>query len=92
MLNSVLYDKLGDWEDFGFLTRVMFGLLLTALLPILALCYFVAPKSRLSKLLKEPFFKFVSHTGSFLWFLVLLILSSIQDKFFNVLEFSPLGK
>ena len=35
----------------------------------------------------------MSHTASFLWFLVLLILSSIQDKFLDdVFAFSPLGK
>jgi len=92
MLNSVLYDKLGGWEDFNFFTKMILGLLFTVMLPILALCYFVLPESGISKLLKKPFFKFVSHTGSFLWFLMLLIFSSFQDRFIDVLEFSPLGK
>ena len=92
MLNSVLYDKLGGWEDHNFLNKALFCLLLCLLLPALALCYFVAPNSRISKLLKTPVFKFLSHTASSFWFLVLLVFSSIQDKFSDLLDFAPLGK
>ena len=92
MLNSVLYDELGGWEDHNFLNKALFCLLLGVLLPVLALCYFVAPNSRISKLLKIPVFKFLSHTASSFWFLVLLVFSSIQDKFSDVLDFAPLGK
>ena len=92
MLNSVLYDELGEWEDHNFLNKTLFCLLLCVLLPVLALCYFAAPNSRISKLLKTPVFKFLSHTASSFWFLVLLVFSSIQDKFSDVLDFAPLGK
>ncbi|XP_020604076.1 short transient receptor potential channel 3-like [Orbicella faveolata] len=87
MLNSVLYDGLGGWEDSGFLTKLMLGLLLTVSGPLLALCYFLLPNSRISKLLKRPILKFTSHTGSFYLFLMLLIFSSVQDKFYDVLQF-----
>lgn len=90
MLNSVLYQDLGVWEDRGFFSKMVFGLLFSSLLPLWALVYFVAPKSNLSQQLEKPFFKFLNHAGSFVWFLALLICSSVQDKFFNVLEFSPL--
>lgn len=92
MLNSVLYDRLGGWEDSGFLTKLMLGLLLTVSGPLLALCYFVLPNSRISKLLKRPILKFTSHTGSFCVFLMLLIFSSVQDKFYDVLQFQIFGK
>lgn len=93
MLNSVLYDDLRGYKDLHFLTSIVCFLLLWLVLPFLALCYLVAPKCRISKLLNTPVLKFMSHTASFLWFLVLLILSSIQDKFLDDLfAFSPLGK
>ena len=92
MLNSVLYDRLGGWEDFGFLKKVICSILLTLLLPVLVLVYFLAPNSEVSKMLKKPFFKFVSHAGSFCCFLILLIFSSIQDKWIDVLQFSVIGK
>lgn len=87
MLNSVLYDKLGGWEDSGFLTKLLLGLLLTVSGPLLALCYFLFPNSRISNFLRRPIVKFTSHTGSFCLFLMLLIFSSVQDKFYNVLQF-----
>lgn len=92
MLNSVLYDKLGGWEDSGFLTKLILGLLMTVSGPLLALCYFLFPDSRISNLLRRPIVKFTSHTGSFCMFLMLLILSSVQDKFYNVLQFQVFGK
>ena len=92
MLNSVLYDQLGGWEDSGFLTKLILGLLLTVSGPLLALCYFLLPNSRISKLLRRPIFKFINHTGSFCLFLMLLIFSSIQDQFYDVLQFQIFGK
>lgn len=92
MLNSVLYNRLGGWEDFGFLKKMVYSVIYTLLLPILALFYFLAPNSQVSKMLRKPFFKFVSHAGSFCSFLILLILSSIQDFLFDVLQFSVVGR
>ena len=92
MLNSVLYDRLGGWEDFGFLKKVICSMFLTLLLPVFAGFYFLAPNSQVSKMLRKPFFKFVSHVGSFCCFLILLIFSSIQDKLFDVLKFSFIGR
>ncbi|CAH3114106.1 unnamed protein product [Porites lobata] len=91
MLNSVLYDNVRGYKDLHFLKNTVCFLLLWLMLPFFALCYLVAPNCRISKLLNTPVLKFMSHTASFLWFLVLLILSSIQDKFLDdVFAFSPL--
>ena len=93
MLNSVLYDDVRGYKDLHFLKNTVCFLLLWLMLPFFALCYLVAPNCRISKLLNTPVLKFMSHTASFLWFLVLLILSSIQDKFLDdVFAFSSLGK
>ena len=92
MLNSKLYNDLESWKDLNFVIKILVGFFFASLLPLWFLIYFFAPNSHLSQLLKKPFFKFLNHGGSFVWFLALLICSSIQDKFFNVLEFSPLGK
>ncbi|XP_044175027.1 LOW QUALITY PROTEIN: short transient receptor potential channel 4-like [Acropora millepora] len=90
MLNSKLYNDLESWKDLNFVIKILVGFFFASLLPLWFLIYFFAPNSHLSQLLKKPFFKFLNHGGSFVWFLALLICSSIQDKFFNVLEFSPL--
>ncbi|XP_015765946.1 PREDICTED: short transient receptor potential channel 5-like isoform X2 [Acropora digitifera] len=90
MLNSVLYNDLENWEGLNYVVKMLLGLFFTSLLPLWFLIYFFAPNSHLSQLLKKPFVKFLNHGGSFVWFLALLICSSIQDQFFDVLEFSPL--
>ena len=92
MLNSVLYNDLECWKDLNLVIKILVGLVFASLLPLWFLIYFFAPNSHLSQLLKKPFFKFVNHGGSSVWFLALLICSSIQDQFFDVLEYSPLGK
>ena len=92
MLNSVLYNDLESWEHRNFVVRMLLGLFLASLLPLSSLIYFLAPNCRPSLWLKKPLFKFLNHSGSFVWFLVLLICSSMQDIFSSALEFSPLGK
>ena len=92
MLNSVLYNKLESWKDLNLVIKILVGLVFASLLPLWFLIYFFAPNSHLSQLLKKPFVKFVNHGGSSVWFLALLICSSIQDQFFDALQYSPLGK
>ncbi|KAL4658618.1 short transient receptor potential channel 6-like isoform X1 [Arapaima gigas] len=49
-------------------------------LPLLALIYLIAPCSRLGKVMRGPFMKFVAHAASFTIFLVLLIMNA-ADRF-----------
>ncbi|GMT19061.1 hypothetical protein PFISCL1PPCAC_10358 [Pristionchus fissidentatus] len=44
--------------------------------PIWSIVYLVAPKSQLSQFVRRPFVKFLSHSGSYCFFLFLLILAS----------------
>ena len=46
------------------------------LLPFLAVVYLVVPESRVGRLLRSPFMKFLNHSASFAIFLVLLLLAS----------------
>ena len=92
MLNSVLYHNLENWKDRNLVIKILAGLVFASLLPLWFLIYFFAPNNDLSQRLEKPFYKFVNHGGSSVWFLALLICSSIQDQFFDVLQYSPLGK
>uniref|UniRef100_A0A3B4ARQ1 Transient receptor ion channel domain-containing protein n=1 Tax=Periophthalmus magnuspinnatus TaxID=409849 RepID=A0A3B4ARQ1_9GOBI len=49
-------------------------------LPILALLHWLAPSSKLGKLMCGPFLKFVAHAASFIIFLCLLVLNA-ADRF-----------
>ncbi|CAN0345968.1 unnamed protein product [Lampetra planeri] len=47
-------------------------------MPLLALIYWIAPKSRLGNLLRTPLLKFLMHSASYLWFLFFLLVESIM--------------
>ncbi|AWO98670.1 putative short transient receptor potential channel 6-like [Scophthalmus maximus] len=49
-------------------------------LPVLAFMYWIAPSSKLGKLMRGPFLKFVAHAASFMIFLCLLVLNA-ADRF-----------
>uniref|UniRef100_A0A3P8Z9S8 Transient receptor ion channel domain-containing protein n=1 Tax=Esox lucius TaxID=8010 RepID=A0A3P8Z9S8_ESOLU len=49
-------------------------------LPFLALLYWIAPSSKLGKIMRGPFLKFVAHAASFSIFLGLLVLNA-ADRF-----------
>uniref|UniRef100_H2LM01 Transient receptor potential cation channel subfamily C member 6 n=1 Tax=Oryzias latipes TaxID=8090 RepID=H2LM01_ORYLA len=49
-------------------------------LPVLAVAYWITPSSRVGKVMRSPFMKFVAHASSFTIFLGLLILNA-ADRF-----------
>ena len=69
------------WRKRNFLSKVIYSVRHTLLFPFLAVIYLLAPALPLSIGLANPVVKFISHTGSFAVFLVLLIISAFQDKF-----------
>lgn len=94
MLNAVLYldfDK--NWIYRRNITKTTLFVIHTLLLPLWSIFYLVTPDNKLSQKLATPLAKFISHTGSFCWFLFILILSSVQDRLgISLLEISWIGK
>lgn len=87
-LNLVLHTGIPElkcrqtmWRKRNFLSKVIYSVRHTLLFPFLAIIYLLAPSSSLSIGLANPVVKFISHTGSFAVFLVLLIISAFQDEF-----------
>lgn len=72
------------WRKRNFLSKVIYSACHTLLFPFLTFIYLLAPASSLSIGLANPVVKFISHTGSFTVFLILLIISAFQDKFHEV--------
>ena len=81
MLNSVLYRGLRNWEERGAVTKSIFAVLYTILLPFWALIYLIVPTSRFAQYLSVPLIKFLSHTMSFCLFIAILTLNTVKDKF-----------
>lgn len=87
-LNLVLHTGIPElncckimWRKRNFLSKVIYSVRHTLLFPFLAVIYLFAPTLPLSIGLANPVVKFISHTGSFAVFLLLLIISAFQDKF-----------
>lgn len=93
MLNAVLYQDFDEhWSYRRTITKVAFVVLYTILLPLWSIVYLITPHTKLSQKLATPLAKFLSHTCSFCWFLVILVLSAVQDKLgISLLQISWIG-
>ena len=90
-LNNVLYKRkmygagcgacTKTWRKQNFPIKLACLLRHTVLLPFLVLIYIASPNLGVSKNMRTPIVKFMSHTGSFVIFLGLLITSAFQDMF-----------
>ncbi|XP_013868241.1 short transient receptor potential channel 6 [Austrofundulus limnaeus] len=79
-LRSIWYDNLSGLCQKTLAFKILLVLGVTAGLPILAFIHWIAPTSKLGRLMCGPFLKFVAHTASFVTFLCLLVLNA-ADRF-----------
>ena len=93
MLNAVLYQDFDEyWIYRRTITKVAFVLLYMIFLPLWSVVYLLTPHNKLSQKLATPLAKFLSHTCSFCWFLIILVLSSVQDTLgISLLQVSWIG-
>ncbi|XP_034557551.1 short transient receptor potential channel 6 [Notolabrus celidotus] len=79
-LLSIWYENLSGLRQQTTAVKILLVLGVAAGLPVLAFMYWIAPSSKLGKLMCGPFLKFVAHAASFIIFLCLLILNA-ADRF-----------
>ncbi|CAK6953865.1 short transient receptor potential channel 6a [Scomber scombrus] len=79
-LLSIWYENLPGLRQQTTATKLLVVLGVAMSLPGLAVAYWVAPCSRVGKVMRSPFMKFVAHASSFTIFLGLLILNA-ADRF-----------
>uniref|UniRef100_A0A673A1G2 Short transient receptor potential channel 6-like n=1 Tax=Sphaeramia orbicularis TaxID=375764 RepID=A0A673A1G2_9TELE len=79
-LLSIWYENLPGLRQQTTAVKLLVVLGVAIGLPGLALAYWVAPCSRVGKVMRSPFMKFVAHASSFTIFLGLLILNA-ADRF-----------
>jgi len=80
MLNAVLYQDFDQkWSRRRAITKLVFFLLYTIFFPLWSIVYLLTPHNKLFQEFATPLAKFLGHTGSFCWFLLILILSLVQD-------------
>ncbi|XP_041055652.1 transient receptor potential cation channel subfamily C member 2b [Carcharodon carcharias] len=88
VLTSIWCGKLTWWRGSKTISLVCvsFGMFIT--MPLLSMFYWIAPKSKLGQIVRTPVIKFLLHSSSYVWFLVLLLVESIVAQQFRDLSSS----
>ncbi|XP_067463901.1 short transient receptor potential channel 2-like [Thunnus thynnus] len=86
VLSSIWCGSLSGWRGSRTAWKLFVSVGIFLTMPILCLVYWIAPKSKVGKILKIPVIKFLLHSASYLWFLITLLGESItmelyRDKF-----------
>ncbi|KAJ8382373.1 hypothetical protein SKAU_G00031510 [Synaphobranchus kaupii] len=79
-LLTIWYENLSGLREQSMAVKCLVVLVVALGLPLLAVGYWFAPCSRLGKVLRSPFMKFVAHAASFVIFLCLLVFNA-SDRF-----------
>ncbi|XP_051254115.1 short transient receptor potential channel 6 isoform X2 [Dicentrarchus labrax] len=79
-LLSIWYENLPGLRQQTTAIKILLVLGIAVWLPVLAFMSWIAPSSKLGKLMCGPFLKFVAHAASFMIFLCLLVLNA-ADRF-----------
>uniref|UniRef100_A0A8C4IX93 Transient receptor ion channel domain-containing protein n=1 Tax=Dicentrarchus labrax TaxID=13489 RepID=A0A8C4IX93_DICLA len=86
VLSSIWCGNLGGWRGSRTAWKLFVSVGIFLTMPLLCLVYWIAPKSKVGKILRIPVIKFLLHSASYLWFLITLLGESItmelyRDKF-----------
>ncbi|EHB01139.1 Short transient receptor potential channel 2, partial [Heterocephalus glaber] len=77
VLSSIWCGNLAGWRGSTTIWKLFIAFLIFLTMPFLCIGYWLAPKSRLGRLLKIPVLKFLLHSASYLWFLIFLLGESL---------------
>ncbi|XP_073481980.1 short transient receptor potential channel 1 isoform X3 [Aquarana catesbeiana] len=82
-LNTVWFGQMAGYRRKHTCKKILIVLTVVICWPILSLCYLLAPKSQVGRMIHTPFMKFIIHGASYFTFLLLLNLYSLvynEDK------------
>ncbi|XP_076359761.1 transient-receptor-potential-like protein isoform X1 [Tachypleus tridentatus] len=78
LLTSIWYEGLSVWRRWNGVMKILMCFGLIACMPLIALYYLWFPRSKLGRVVRSPFMKFIYHSASFGFFLLLLVLASTR--------------
>nr|XP_033804027.1 short transient receptor potential channel 2-like [Geotrypetes seraphini] len=77
VLSSIWCGSLSGWRGSTNIWKLFISCIIFTTMPFLCMIYWVAPKSKIGKVLKIPVIKFLLHSASYLWFLIFLLVESL---------------
>ncbi|XP_013791075.2 transient-receptor-potential-like protein [Limulus polyphemus] len=78
LLTSIWYEGIPVWRRWNGIMKLVMCSGLIACMPVITLYYLTLPRSKLGQVLRSPFMKFIYHSASFGFFLLLLVLASTR--------------
>ncbi|GAB0092353.1 Transient receptor potential protein [Sergentomyia squamirostris] len=81
LLAAIWYEGLPGFRRKAMLGQIMQVMKLGAMFPIYSIIYMLAPNSQMGKFMKKPFVKFICHSSSYVFFLLLLGLASQRVEY-----------
>ncbi|KAM9846385.1 short transient receptor potential channel 2-like [Aulostomus maculatus] len=83
VLSSIWCGNLAGWRGSRTAWKLFVSVGIFLTMPLLCLVYWIAPKSKVGKILKIPVIKFLLHSASYLWFLITLLGESITMEMYR---------
>ena len=81
LLATLWYEGSPGFRRRNVVCKLLITVTIGFMFPLFCILYLIAPKSRLGKLIRKPFIKFICHSTSYLMFLCKKIL--MHDRFHN---------
>ncbi|CAF1024320.1 unnamed protein product [Adineta steineri] len=86
LLASLWYEGLPGFRRRHSAIKILITSLVGLLFPVLSIAYLLSPRSSIGRIMRQPFIKFICHSISYIFFLILLFVVSLRIDFGKVLS------
>ncbi|CAF5126284.1 unnamed protein product, partial [Rotaria magnacalcarata] len=86
LLASLWYEGLPGFRRRHSVIKMLITALVGLLCPVLSLAYLIMPRSSIGRIMRQPFIKFICHSVSYIFFLILLFVVSLRIDFGKLLS------
>ncbi|CAF5064325.1 unnamed protein product, partial [Rotaria magnacalcarata] len=86
LLASLWYEGLPGFRRRHSVIKMLITTLVGLLFPVLSVAYLMLPRSSIGRIMRQPFIKFICHSISYVFFLILLFVVSLRIDFGKLLS------
>ncbi|CAF1011617.1 unnamed protein product [Adineta ricciae] len=86
LLASLWYEGLPGFRRRHSVIKILITAFVGLLFPVLSIAYLIMPRSSIGRIMRQPFIKFICHSVSYIFFLILLFVVSLRIEFGKLLS------
>jgi transient receptor potential cation channel subfamily C protein 4 len=86
LLASLWYEGLPGFRRRHSVIQILITSIVGLLFPIFSIAYLLIPRSSIGRIMRQPFIKFICHSVSYIFFLILLFVVSLRIDFGELLS------